>query len=210
MGTGLPTPVPGNVRNATNERPDLDKLAPMKRFLRSRSDRRKSRRTVLAGEASAAAASSWSPTRLAVPPEPKPTAPAVPDEAGTAESQHASEGTVAAFFDVDNTMMRGASIYYIARGMSARDLFTTRDLLRFAWKQLWFQATGTESTDHINGASEAALAFVAGQKVDRLVSLAEEIYDELIAVRVWPGTRALARQHLEAGQRVWLDRKAHV
>ena len=32
----------------------------------------------------------------------------------------------------------------------------------------------------------------------------EEIYDELMADRIWAGTRALAQQHLDAGQRVWL------
>ena len=31
-----------------------------------------------------------------------------------------------------------------------------------------------------------------------------EIYDELMADRIWSGTRALAQQHLDAGQRVWL------
>ena len=32
----------------------------------------------------------------------------------------------------------------------------------------------------------------------------EEIYDELMADRIWSGTRLLAQQHLDAGQRVWL------
>ena len=31
---------------------------------------------------------------------------------------------VAGFFDVDNTMMQGASIYHFARGLAARDFFT--------------------------------------------------------------------------------------
>ena len=34
--------------------------------------------------------------------------------------------------------------------------------------------------------------------------LGEEIYDELMADRIWGPTRALAQQHLDAGQRVWL------
>ena len=37
-----------------------------------------------------------------------------------------------------------------------------------------------------------------------LVELGEEIYDELMADRIWEGTRALAQMHLDAGQRVWL------
>jgi HAD superfamily hydrolase (TIGR01490 family) len=45
---------------------------------------------------------------------------------------------------------------------------------------------------------------VAGHSVDEVVSLGEEIYDDLMADRIWSGTRALAQLHLDAGQRVWL------
>jgi HAD superfamily hydrolase (TIGR01490 family) len=112
--------------------------------------------------------------------------------------------TAAAFFDVDNTMMRGASIYYFARGLAARGLFTTRDLMKFAAGQAVFRVRGSENPEHIAKAKEMALAFVAGVKVDEVVRLGEEIYDEVLADRVWAGTRALAQAHLDAGQRVWL------
>ena len=65
----------------------------------------------------------------------------------------------AAFFDVDNTLMRGASLYYFARGLAARKLFTTRDLIRFGWGQLVFRFSGAEQRHHINEACETALAF---------------------------------------------------
>ncbi|MEU6041174.1 HAD-IB family hydrolase [Actinomadura sp. NPDC047616] len=110
----------------------------------------------------------------------------------------------AAFFDVDNTMMRGASIYYFARGLAARKLFTLRDLAMFAWGQASFRLRGTENAEHISTAREAALAFVAGQKVSDLEALSEEIYDEVMADRIWHGTRGLALQHLDAGRQVWL------
>jgi HAD superfamily hydrolase (TIGR01490 family) len=112
--------------------------------------------------------------------------------------------SAAAFFDVDNTMMRGASIYYFARGLASRKLFTMRDLAMFAIGQAAFRIRGTENADHIGTAKEAALAFVAGQKVIDLIQLCEEIYDDVLADRIWTGTRALARQHLDAGQQVWL------
>jgi HAD superfamily hydrolase (TIGR01490 family) len=110
----------------------------------------------------------------------------------------------AAFFDVDNTMMIGASIYHFAKGMAARKYFTTADLMRFGWQQLKFRVSGAESHEGMVQAREAALAFVAGRKVEEIVAHGEEIYDELMADRIWSGTRALAQQHLDAGQRVWL------
>ncbi|MBO0827715.1 MAG: HAD-IB family hydrolase [Streptosporangiales bacterium] len=109
----------------------------------------------------------------------------------------------AAFFDVDNTIMQGASLYFIARGLAARDFFTTRDIARFAWKQATFRMHG-ERQKHIADAQEAALSFIAGKRLRDVVRLAGEIYDERMADRIWPGARALTNLHLDAGQRVWL------
>ncbi|WP_214103346.1 HAD family hydrolase [Acrocarpospora catenulata] len=112
--------------------------------------------------------------------------------------------TAAAFFDVDNTMIRGASIYHFARGLASRGLFTTGDLVKFAFGQAMFRVRGNENPEHVAKAKEMALAFVAGLKVEEVVTLGEEIYDEVMADRIWSGARALAQAHLDAGQRVWL------
>jgi HAD superfamily hydrolase (TIGR01490 family) len=113
------------------------------------------------------------------------------------------DDAAAAFFDVDNTLMRGASIYHFARGLAARKMFGPRDLARLSLSQVAFRLLG-ENSEHIDAAKEAALAFVAGQRVDDVVRLGEEIYDETMADRVWEGTRELTKKHLQAGQRVWL------
>jgi HAD superfamily hydrolase (TIGR01490 family) len=116
----------------------------------------------------------------------------------------APDPTAAAFFDVDNTLMRGASIYYFARGLAARKMFGPRDLVRLTLGQLMFRLRGTENADHIDAAREAALAFVAGHRVADIVRLGEEIFDETMADRIWEGTRELTQEHLRVGQRVWL------
>jgi len=133
----------------------------------------------LAGQASAAAAEVQQP-----PPLPDP-------EAG-------------AFFDVDNTLMRGASIYHFARGLAARKMFGPRDLARMTWGQIYFRLRGAENSDHIDAAQQAALAFVAGHNVADIIRLGEEIYDDSMADRIWAGTRELTERHLRVGQRVWL------
>ncbi len=115
-----------------------------------------------------------------------------------------NDPSAAAFFDVDNTLMRGASIYYFARGLAARKLFGPRDLIRLTWGQLAFRVRGAENSGHIDAARQAALAFVAGHRVADIVALGEEIYDDTMADRVWEGSRELTRRHLAAGQRVWL------
>ena len=116
----------------------------------------------------------------------------------------AADPTAAAFFDVDNTVMQGASIFHLARGLHRREFFTTRDILGAAWKQAYFRIVGVEDPEHVAEARASALAFIAGHTGAELESLGEEIFDEAMAHRIWPGTRALAQLHLDQGQRVWL------
>ncbi|MEZ5191650.1 MAG: HAD family phosphatase [Nocardioides sp.] len=137
-------------------------------------------RSVLAGEASAANAEVES--ALATPLDP----------------------TAAAFFDVDNTVMQGASIFHLARGLHRRRFFSTRDLASAAWKQAYFRLVGVEDPAHVADARRSALSFIQGHTVAELEELGEEIFEEAMAARIWPGTRALAQLHLDAGQRVWL------
>lgn len=111
---------------------------------------------------------------------------------------------VAAFFDIDNTIMRGASIFHLARGLARRDFFSARDIARFTWQQVSFVVGGSENTGHMSQAIEAALGFVAGHSVEELSGLIEEIYHESMEEKIWPGTRAIAQNHLNAGERVWL------
>ena len=69
---------------------------------------------------------------------------------------------------------------------------------------------GVEDPDHVAGARSSALAFIAGRTVAELEELGEAIFDEAMAHRIWPGTRALAQLHLDQGQRVWLVTAAPV
>jgi HAD superfamily hydrolase (TIGR01490 family) len=125
-------------------------------------------------------------------------------EAGATEFRPADPDPVAAaFFDVDNTMMVGASIFHFAKGLAARGFFTWRDLARFSAQQVRLRVGG-ENQQHLHSSRDSALAFVAGKKVSEIVALGEEIYDEEMAGKIWSGTLALARLHLDAGQRVWL------
>jgi HAD superfamily hydrolase (TIGR01490 family) len=143
-------------------------------------------RSVLAGEAAAAVAEVES--SLTLPPD----------------------RTAAAFFDVDNTIMQGASIYHLAKGLHRRHFFTTREILAAAWKQAYFRVVGVEDPDHVAEARASALDFIRGHRVEELESLGEEIFEEAMAHRIWPGTRALAQMHLDQGQRVWLVTAAPV
>ncbi|MEO3767134.1 HAD-IB family hydrolase [Streptomyces sp. B8F3] len=175
--------------------------------------RRATARSVAAGEAAAEAARKTS--------QELEHAEAVRTEGVTADGGAAKEdeepdfpvhGDVhaAAFFDLDNTIMQGAALYHFGRGLYKRKFFRTRDLARFAWQQAYFRLAGAEHSGHMEDAQSSALSIVQGHRVADLMEMGEEIYDEYMAERIWPGTRALAQAHLDAGQKVWLVTAAPV
>ncbi|TLK50931.1 HAD-IB family hydrolase [Glutamicibacter sp. V16R2B1] len=121
----------------------------------------------------------------------------------TAQHPAPTEGRIAAFFDVDNTLVRGASLYAVARKMHQHKFFHFREVLFFALKQLSFLARGEHLGD-ITAIRDRALDMVRGVKVEQMRELGDEIYDEFIHPKLWGGTVAIARQHLNVGREVWL------
>ena len=122
----------------------------------------------------------------------------------------AVDPSAGAFFDVDNTVMRGASIFHLARGLARRRFFSIPEVTDFAWKQVKFLASGSEDMNDMASATESALGFVKGRRVSEIVELGTEIFDEIMVDKLWPGTLAVAQQHLDAGERVWLVTAAPV
>jgi len=112
--------------------------------------------------------------------------------------------TAAAFFDVDNTLVQGSSLVHFGRGLAARNYFTYRDVLGFVYAQAKFQILGKENSGDVAAGRRKALAFIEGRSTAELMQLGEEVFDEVIADKIWEGTRDLAQMHLDAGQQVWL------
>lgn len=111
---------------------------------------------------------------------------------------------IGAFFDIDNTIMRGASIYHLARGLFTRKILSATDLANFAIAQGKFLTIGSENLSDMARITENALSFVTGRTSEEVIGLSEEIYDEIMADKVWPGTVQLAHTHRAAGHQVWL------
>lgn len=112
--------------------------------------------------------------------------------------------TGAAFFDVDNTIMRGASLFHFAVGLARRHYFSGSEIFGFGVKQLKFVMSGSEDLEDMASATEAALSFVEGRSVAELTRLGEEVFDDTMVDKLIPGSLALAQGHLDAGQQVWL------
>jgi HAD superfamily hydrolase (TIGR01490 family) len=121
----------------------------------------------------------------------------------------ASARPIVAFFDVDNTLLHGASAYHVSRAAWKRGHVGVRDLLSFGWHQLRFVTVG-ENVKHFASAQERALGLAKGLPADELTTLADDVYEREIESRLWPETVELAREHLRKGHEVWLITAAPV
>jgi len=110
---------------------------------------------------------------------------------------------VAAFFDVDNTIIRGASSYHIARGLREHGFFTRRDMLRFGFEQAKYRLFG-ETAEQMDLVNRDAAKFIKGWSVAEMAAIGEEVWDEVLAHRIYPGTKAIIDEHRAQGHEVWI------
>ena len=110
----------------------------------------------------------------------------------------------AAFFDVDNTLIRGSTIYFLGRGMYQRGYFSKRDISRFVLANLRFRLTGKENKEEIARFQKSATDFIGGHSVKDIEAIAQEIYDEYVSPAIWQGTIEIAQKHLSNNEEVWL------
>ena len=109
----------------------------------------------------------------------------------------------AAFFDVDNTILRGSSSFLFGKAAFKKGFFTRKDFMRFAWHQARFIARG-ETADMVTNIKDRALALIEGHKSADLEALTDEVFEKQLKPKLWPETVRLAKEHVAAGREVWL------
>lgn len=107
-----------------------------------------------------------------------------------------------AFFDVDKTLLHGASLWYLARGARRLGIVRLKDLARFFYQVVRFQRRG-EHLGALDRIRDRGMQLLAGHDVGELRQLAHEVVDRMHP-RLWPETVALLTEHLQQGHRVWL------
>jgi HAD superfamily hydrolase (TIGR01490 family) len=109
----------------------------------------------------------------------------------------------AAFFDVDNTILRGSSSFLFGKSAFERKFFSRKDFWRFAWHQFLFIWKG-ENNNKLSALKDRALVLIQGQRLSDLQELVDEVYEKHIKLKLWPETVRLAKDHIKQGREVWL------
>jgi HAD superfamily hydrolase (TIGR01490 family) len=115
----------------------------------------------------------------------------------------------AAFFDLDNTLLRGASSFLFAKAAFERNFVNRRELWRFAWQQFKFITRG-ESAKMLAHIEDRAMSMVVGQSAKALEALVGITWKEYVQEKMWPETVRIAQEHVKAGREVWIITAAPV
>lgn len=109
----------------------------------------------------------------------------------------------AAFFDIDGTLIRGASTWYLARDLYSRGYFGLDFFFFAAWQSLLYVIFG-ENKHRLELVKERSLQILKGKLESDLTLVGEELYDRFLQERLFPGTLQIIQKHLDSGHEVWL------
>ena len=111
----------------------------------------------------------------------------------------ATGGPVAAFFDLDRTLIAGSSAFTLATAARSMNMMPTSELLRDAIGAISFKLRGDHDTGAADDARDRILGFVRGQRQDDLLALNERVLPVLLG-KIRPEARRLVDSHRHAGR----------
>jgi HAD superfamily hydrolase (TIGR01490 family) len=109
----------------------------------------------------------------------------------------------AAFFDLDGTVLAGASSLLMAREFHRAGLLSTRAALRSAWANARYRLLGVDHAG-MERIRTAALAATVGWDVAEVRAIAAAALDDVLWPRVHAAARHRIAAHQQAGEDVWL------
>lgn len=115
----------------------------------------------------------------------------------------AGSARVLVFVDVDNTLVKGASIYMFAIEAWKSGFIKWHHVIPALFQQRYFIRKG-ETTKRVKSTRERAQALVAGHQVRDFEKVAESAWRRSIAPKVFPEMIERINHHKAQGHEIWL------
>ncbi|WP_311588471.1 HAD family hydrolase [Varibaculum massiliense] len=113
-----------------------------------------------------------------------------------------AETKVAAFFDLDETVIRGASSWVLTRELFRHRFFGVRDLFFAAHQAFLYVVLGEDQT-RVEQVKTRALQVMAGHSQREIMEISEQVCD-LLEKKLFPQAQGLIKRHQAAGHDIWL------
>lgn len=115
----------------------------------------------------------------------------------------------AVYVDLDNTVISGSALFHVGRALASQGVVDRSTLMRMAAHHALYRLAG-ERPRLVDAARERSLGLAAELRVDEVIQRVEQMYDEILAPRLWPGMVERLAAHRRAGEQVWLATAAPV
>jgi HAD superfamily hydrolase (TIGR01490 family) len=112
--------------------------------------------------------------------------------------------TSSAFFDLDNTLIRGSSFYYFVKGLVAHGIISRTQIAKFSMANYQYIRSRQERPHAITEVTRRALHFIQGLSQNFLKGLSREIVREFLPKRLVPVMRERVFEHQLVGNDTWL------
>lgn len=109
-----------------------------------------------------------------------------------------------AFFDLDNTLIRGSSMYYLAKVLVREKVLSRRELGRFASAQAKFIRSKTEDKKISQVITERALTLIKGREQADLTKFLDMTVNEIIKGALYKEVVNKLTWHISRGDNTWL------
>lgn len=109
----------------------------------------------------------------------------------------------AAFFDLDRTLISGASTFLLGVEAWRQGMATTNDVIGWTVEALGFLLAGDRGEGASTDARTEMLAQIKGASVEELDRIGEAVLPKLVA-KVRPEARKLISMHHDAGRETWI------
>lgn len=107
-----------------------------------------------------------------------------------------------AFFDLDNTLIKGAALYHLGKGLIRYNLIRRAEIRIFARAQLKFRATSKEP--RLTSLVDKALTLLSGRDQEKIETATVKIVDEFLPIAIHQGALELLRVAKDQYDEVWI------
>lgn len=108
---------------------------------------------------------------------------------------------VAAFFDLDKTIIAMSSVYAYGKEFLTKGLISPVVALQLSFSQASYKFAGHNSTQ-MDNAREQLTAMIAGWEVDQIQSIAEDTVQSVVTPTIYAEARELIKKHQSQGHDV--------
>lgn len=112
--------------------------------------------------------------------------------------------TIGAFFDVDETLVRGATIFWAVKEGFYRRVIGVRDLAYVARETMQYMLFGERGEEKIGEFTNRAASVVDGSSVAEMREIGDYIFERYFVPKVYQATLERLQAHVRAGNQVWL------